>query len=155
MTTPGPEQQPYQGGGYTPMPPAGPGAPQAQQARQPRNGFGVTALVLGILALVLCWTVLGGIILGVLALIFGIVGLVRANRGEATNKGMSISGIVTGAIGLVVGIIFAVAVGSFLSLFGQQISDFQDCVNQANGDQAQIMQCRQQYQQDIQDQLNQ
>src|ERR1700722_4273019 len=66
-----------------------------------RNGVGTAALVLGILAIVLSWTVLGGIVLGVLAVIFGIVGRGRANRGEATNRGSATAGIVTGVIGVV------------------------------------------------------
>src|SRR5665213_3215703 len=51
-----------------------------------RNGLGTTALVLGVIAVVLSWTVVGGIILGVLAVVFGIVGRGRAKRGEATNR---------------------------------------------------------------------
>ena len=35
--------------------------------RRPRNGLGIAALVLGLLALVLCWTIIGGIVLGLLA----------------------------------------------------------------------------------------
>jgi hypothetical protein len=43
-------------------------------ATRPRNGFGVAALVLGILALLLSWTIIGGVLLGALALIFGVLG---------------------------------------------------------------------------------
>lgn len=128
---------------------AAPGAGYGQPAVAPRNGFGVTALVLGILALVLCWTVWGGIVLGVLALIFGILGVKRANRGEATNKGLSISGIVTGSIGLVIGVLLAVLVGSIFALFGGQLSDLQDCLKQAGSDQAKVTQCEQQFSSDV------
>ncbi|MFF0145676.1 hypothetical protein ATK36_1196 [Amycolatopsis sulphurea] len=131
-------------GSYPAPPPPGYGQPVT-----PRNGFGVTALVLGILALVLCWTVWGGIVLGVLALIFGILGIKRANRGEATNKGMSISGVVTGSIGLVIGVLLAVLVGSIFAKFGNQLTNLQDCLNQANGERTKIEQCQQQFTDDV------
>jgi hypothetical protein len=132
----------YQGGtGYP-----GQGAPLGP----PRNGFGITALVLGILAIVLSWSAVGGVLFGVLAIIFAILGMRRAGRGEATNRGMSISGLVTGIIGLIIGIIVAVALGSFISIFGGSFSNFTDCVNQAHNDQVKIQQCENQFQQQIQ-----
>ncbi|MCX4723427.1 DUF4190 domain-containing protein [Streptomyces sp. NBC_01306] len=75
-----------------------------QQA--PANGYGVAALVLGILSVVIfcAWGL--GIILGTLALIFGILGRKRANRGEANNGGMALAGIILGPIGIVVSAAF-------------------------------------------------
>lgn len=72
----------------------------------PANGYGVAALVLGILSVVIfcAWGL--GIILGTLALIFGILGRKRANRGEANNGGMALAGIILGPIGIVVSITF-------------------------------------------------
>ncbi|WP_307798861.1 DUF4190 domain-containing protein [Streptomyces beijiangensis] len=71
-----------------------------QQA--PTNGFGIAGMVLGILSVVIfcAWGI--GIVLGVLALIFGILGRKRANRGEASNGGMALAGIILGSIGIVV-----------------------------------------------------
>ncbi|MEE1798755.1 DUF4190 domain-containing protein [Streptomyces sp. JV176] len=91
---PGYPSAPYQGYGQTGW----------QQA--PSNGMGITALVLGILAVVtFCfWGV--GIILGVLALIFGFVGRGRAQRGEANNAGMALAGIILGAIGTLISAAF-------------------------------------------------
>ncbi|MEV7088212.1 DUF4190 domain-containing protein [Streptomyces sp. NPDC093085] len=84
---PGYSAAPYQGYGQT-------GWQQGQS-----NGMGITALVLGILAVVsFCFWGLG-ILLGVLALIFGFVGRGRAQRGEANNAGMALAGIILGAIG--------------------------------------------------------
>jgi len=76
----------------------------------PRNGMGVAALVLGILSLVsYCF----GPILGLLAIIFGGVGISRANQGSATNKGMATAGLVMGIIGLVLwGIVLLAAMAS-------------------------------------------
>ncbi|MDT8912468.1 DUF4190 domain-containing protein [Amycolatopsis sp. PS_44_ISF1] len=153
MSTPDEQsQQQYpmgQGQGQSGSYPAPPVGYDQQQPVAPRNGFGVTALVLGILAIVLCWTVWGGIVLGVLALIFGILGIKRANRREATNKGAAVAGVVTGVIGLIIGIILAVVVGSIFAIFGDQISSYQDCVNQAGGDQAKVQQCQQQLNNDV------
>jgi hypothetical protein len=72
----------------------------------PANGMGTTAMVLGILSVCLfCLYGVVGIILGVLALIFGILGRKRAQRGEATNSGMALAGIILGSVGIVIGLI--------------------------------------------------
>ncbi|GLB67781.1 DUF4190 domain-containing protein [Arthrobacter mangrovi] len=101
--------QPYsqnapQGSPYT----AYPGQPGFGygQAPKPKSGLAITALVLGIVAIV--FGVIPGIgfisfLLGPLAVIFGIIALVKKQK-----KGMSITGIVLGALGAVIaGIITA------------------------------------------------
>ncbi|WP_329121244.1 DUF4190 domain-containing protein [Streptomyces sp. NBC_01353] len=95
-------------------PPAGmPGMPPQPPFQQPRNGLGVTALVLGIVGLLFAifpfsfW--LGGI-LGVLALIFGIIGHSRGRKGEATNTGMALTGLILGALSIVVSIVWLIVV---------------------------------------------
>ncbi|WP_405763734.1 DUF4190 domain-containing protein [Streptomyces sp. NBC_01420] len=73
---------------------------------QPANGMGIAALVLGIIATVgFCLYGLG-VLLGVLALVFGIIGRGRAQRGEADNGGVALAGIILGSIGIVVGAAF-------------------------------------------------
>ncbi|MEU6977037.1 MULTISPECIES: DUF4190 domain-containing protein [unclassified Streptomyces] len=102
MPTHSPDQQPW-------------GAPGMQPPVQPRNGLGTSALVLGIVGLLfaiipfLFW--LGGI-LGLLALIFGIVGASRAGKGLATNKGMAVTGLVLGALSILVSIIWTVVIAT-------------------------------------------
>lgn len=93
--------QPYgqnapQGSPYT----AYPGQAGYGQAPKPKNGLAITALVLGIIAIVL--GVIPGIgfisfLLGPLAVIFGIIALVKKQK-----KGFSITGIVLGALGAVI-----------------------------------------------------
>lgn len=78
----------------------------AQGNYQPQkgNGFGTTALVLGIVAVVFAIIpILGFVafILGPLAIIFGGIGLTR----KFTKKGTSITGLVLGAVAIVVAII--------------------------------------------------
>jgi hypothetical protein len=70
-------------------------------APAPSNGLGVSALVLGIVGVVLAWVPFLGFILGVLATVFGAVGLSYARKGKATNKGMAIAGLVLGIIAIV------------------------------------------------------
>ena len=111
------------------------GAPPAR----PRNGFGIAALVLGLLALVLSWTIIGGILFGILALIFGLLGRGRAKRGEATNGGLSVTGVVLGIIGLLIAIgLVAFGVSILNSPAGRS---YQECVQQSAGDPAKMQQC--------------
>jgi hypothetical protein len=45
------------------------------------------------------------------AVILGIQGIVRVNRGQADNRGHAVAGLVTGALALVIGLFFAVGIG--------------------------------------------
>jgi Domain of unknown function (DUF4190) len=108
------------------------GAPPAA----PRNGFGIAALVLGLLALVLSLTVIGGIVFGILALIFGLLGRARAKRGESTNGGLSVAGVVLGVIGALI------AIGLVVSVLNSPAGhSYRQCLQQAGGDTAKIQQC--------------
>ena len=127
----GPGQVPYgYPGGYGypagPSYPAGPGYPAAPgypgagpvshgapgyygwpgMAPASSNGMGTAALVLGIISdVVFClWPI--SILLGVLALIFGFVSRAKVTRGEATNAGQALAGIICGAVGIVLGLGF-------------------------------------------------
>ena len=66
--------------------------------RGPANGLGIAALVIAIFALLLTWSVIGGLVFGVTAVILGFLAQARSRRGEATNGGVAVSGIVLGAI---------------------------------------------------------
>ncbi|NBE56821.1 DUF4352 domain-containing protein [Streptomyces sp. YC537] len=77
---------------------------------QPQNGLGVTALVLGIIGAVLFFTVWGGILLGVLALIFGLIGHSKARKGLATNKGVALTGAILGGVAVIVSAVWLVVV---------------------------------------------
>ncbi len=68
-------------------------------------GLSTASLVLGILSLFLGWIPVIGWILVALALIFGIVGLVKISKDKHLNgKGLSIAGIILGALGLIIAI---------------------------------------------------
>ncbi|AXE23222.1 hypothetical protein C0216_06930 [Streptomyces globosus] len=109
-------QQPYGPQPFAPQayPGAGPlGHPL--YGAQPRNGFGVAALVLGIVAVVGCALNFIAVGLGVAAIVFGVLGRSRAARGEATNGGMALAGLILGVTGALLGaLMLAFAVAGFL-----------------------------------------
>ena len=96
-------------------------------------GLATTALVLGIIALLSSITVIGGIVFGLLALVFGFLGLRRTKLG-APGKGRAVTGMVTGALGLVVSVVL-VAAG-----FALWNSDSVQCVRNSDN-QAQVQAC--------------
>lgn len=85
------------------MPGGPPGYGWPAMPMAPANGIGVAGLVLGIISAAgFClWPL--AIVLGILAVIFGAVGRGKAKRGEATNGGQALAGIICGAVGIVLG----------------------------------------------------
>jgi len=80
------------------------------------NGMCVASLVLGILALVLCWIPIIGLILALLAVILGGAGISAVNKNPALGgKGMGIAGLVMEIISLVPIVLFWAIIGSFLA----------------------------------------
>jgi hypothetical protein len=132
---PPPQQSPY--GGYAPPPTA------------PQNGLGIASLVTAIIALL---TVVGGVVLGVVAVILGFMGWGKAKRGEATNGGVAVAGIVLGFLS----IIEAVAViGLFIWGFGEVGgTDYVDCLSRAGNDQEAVQQCADQFTSNLEDELS-
>jgi hypothetical protein len=118
-------------------------SPVVPPVAAPANGLGAAALVLGILAVVTCWTVIGGVVFGILAISLGFAARGRVTRGLATNRGSATAGIVTGVVGLVLGAaLLAFGVSILNSPAGKNL---QQCLKNANGDSAAVSQCRQQY----------
>lgn len=98
-TTPPPPPPPPPGdfGAPPPPPPGGFGGPAP--ADNSGNKFGLISMILGIVSLVL-YCIYAGLWLGIPAVILGVLGMKKANEGQATNKGMAIAGIVTGGLGI-------------------------------------------------------
>ncbi|MFJ9854330.1 DUF4190 domain-containing protein [Streptomyces sp. NPDC101150] len=82
--------------------PRGPLAHPVWAPARPRNGFGTAALVVGIVGALLGVSVVPGIVLGAMAIVFGAVGRARQRRGEATNGGTAVAGIVLGGLALLI-----------------------------------------------------
>jgi len=85
---------------------------------QPKNGMGTTALVLGILALLASFipllSLFTAIPLGLLGIIFAIVGYTRITKGVATNKGATTVGLILSAIAVIVSVSLTLLVGAWL-----------------------------------------
>jgi Na+/H+ antiporter NhaD/arsenite permease-like protein len=121
-----------------PGPPPGqwpaPGHPAS--ARPRRNGMGTTALVLGVVALVLVVLLLFaplGAFLGLLAVLFAIIGLIRVNRGEADNRGQVVTGLITGAIALLLGVVLTISIGTWFATHVNDFNRFGRCLDNASG----------------------
>lgn len=92
------QQQAY---GLTPYPAPAPGYGWPGMALPPSNGLGTASLVLGILAAAGFLLYPVALVLGILAVVFGVIGRAKARRGEATNPGVALAGLICGAVGIV------------------------------------------------------
>ena len=139
-------------GSYPPPPPPHPYAGYAPPPVAPRNGLGIVALVIAIIGLVFCWTVAGGVILGLVAVIIGFVARGRVKRGEATNGGVATAGIVLGILAIIVSLIFIpIWIGVFRQVGG---ADYVDCLSRAGSDQQAIQRCADQFRQRVENQFS-
>lgn len=76
--------------------------PSGNRGNRPiHNGFGVAALVLGIVSIP-AGGIVFGIVFGILAVVLGVLGQGRVKRGEANNGGLALAGIVTGSLGILI-----------------------------------------------------
>lgn len=86
-----------------------PSVPYGQVPASQTNGFAITALVLGLLSLVMpCFLILG---LGGVG--FGIAGMKKASELGDNGRGMAIAGIVLGGISVVLFVVFVVWVSAY------------------------------------------
>lgn len=107
---PPPYGAPPPGYGYPPPP----GYPYGGPA--PSNGFGLTAMVTGIVTATFGMVPglnLLALPLGIIALVFGFLARGKAKRGEATNGGQALAGLICAAVGLVVSVLWVVLLFSF------------------------------------------
>lgn len=88
--------------------------PEGTEPEKKARGFGIAAMILGILSILLICVQPFGVALAVAAVVLGILGVVKAQ-----GKGMATSGIVMGGISLVTGVIILIFFGSiFQHTFG-------------------------------------
>ncbi|WP_432505497.1 DUF4190 domain-containing protein [Kineococcus arenarius] len=143
MSTPGNEygnqygnEHGNQYGGYQEQPYGG----------QPRNGAGLASLILGIVGLLLCWFLGIGIIPGIIGLILGIVGMKRAKRGLATNRGVAIAGVVTSVLAVIASaIVLAITIAVGTAFWNNGGADLTECLQNAGDDLAAQQQCQQEF----------
>jgi hypothetical protein len=83
-----------------PKPPVVPGMPSDQQPNRPAhaatNGLAIAGMVMGIVAFISGWVPFFGFVIAVVAIILSVLALRKG-----TQKGMAITGLVTGGIGLI------------------------------------------------------
>lgn len=82
-----------------------------QTATKPSNGLGIAGFVVGLVGLVLSFVPLIGVVawpLVILGIVFSAVGIAKASKGRATNKGLAITGLVVSIVGLAVCVLWAV-----------------------------------------------
>jgi hypothetical protein len=82
-------------------------APAPTVGPRPAGGLAIASLVTGIAAVVFGWVVFFGFLVGATAIVLGIIALKKHQ-----NKGMSIAGIITGAVGT----LWSIVVSIFLIL---------------------------------------
>jgi len=104
--------------GYSQQPP--------QRPASERKGLAITALVLGIVALLGCWIPIlnfGSIGLGLIGVVLGVVALVQVSKGRAGGKVMAIVGTALSAVAIVLSIVVNVFLFSVLEEQAPAIQD--------------------------------
>lgn len=74
------------------------------------NRPAVAALGLGVASLPAGVTLVGGIVLGIAAIVVGFAGVARSHRIDGAGEGLAVAGIITGMFGMALG----AALGLFL-----------------------------------------
>jgi uncharacterized membrane protein len=102
----------------------------------------VAALVLGIVGCLFFWTVIGGIVLGLVAVVFGVLGIRKARGGRAPRRVMAWFGLVLGVLAAVASALILALGVSILNSSG--FKDYKDCLVHATT-QADKDQCAKDY----------
>jgi hypothetical protein len=84
-------------------------APMGAPPGGANNGMAIAALVLGIVSLVLFFACGAGALAGVLAIVFGFIGIGKAKE-IGKGRGMSLAGLILGLVGIIGGILVLVLV---------------------------------------------
>jgi hypothetical protein len=85
------------------------------------NALALTALIVGVVGLFLCWIPFLGVLIGVVAVVLGFLGIRKA--AEVGGKGLAIGGIVAGGLTLLIGLIFTVITLFVVSTVDDNIDD--------------------------------
>jgi uncharacterized Tic20 family protein len=123
---------------------------------RPRNGAGRAALFCGVLALIcaigffLILTVPLAIVLGLAAVVLGIMGRGRARKGIATNRGSATLGLVSGFLALL--LLAGLAIGG-VALFNSNkdnptFKNFGQCAQDAGTNSQKLQDCAKQFKND-------
>ncbi len=112
---------------------------QPQLVVQPRNGVGTAGFVLGLIGFLFSFIPIIGIIawpLVIVGLVLSLVGVARAAKGVATNRGMAIAGAVLSVLGLIVCVLWTALFGAAANEFDDQAGKEHVVVYEVSGDAA-------------------
>jgi hypothetical protein len=101
-------------------------APQPQQSQ----GLAIGALVCGIISIVTVCLWFLAIPLGIVAVILGIVGKGKAQRGEAGGQGLAKTGMILGVIGVALSLILHIALFAGVSFLGSHAEQWEKDLQQ-------------------------
>jgi hypothetical protein len=113
------------------------------QPARARYGLGTAALVTGVASLVaaVSFVLLPiGLVGSLVAICLGVAALVRGRSGGTANPGQATAGLVCGILGLAVGIVFAVRLGTFVASNTDVFTRFDNCLAKASG-RSQVADC--------------
>ena len=113
------------------------------QPTRAKYGLGIAALVVGVASLVAALSFVFlpmGLIGSLVAICLGAAALVRGRSGGTANPGQATAGLVCGILGLAVGIVFAVRLGTFVASNTSVFTRFDNCLAKASG-RSQVADC--------------
>jgi hypothetical protein len=105
-------------------------------SKPPGTGLGIAALILGIVALLTCWFVLG-IVPGIVGLVLGIVALRKLRRTPGASRALPVIGIVLSVLAILASIFFLVIFGALIGEIGPAM----EACSQFSSDQAALQEC--------------
>lgn len=93
------------------------------------NGLAITSLIIAVLSFFLAFVMVGAVG-GVIAVVLGVVGLrqVNASGGTQGGRGLAVSGIVIGALSIVLGLVIFLVLVAFGTAFESQSGGFMDFI---------------------------
>lgn len=86
------------------------------------KSLAITGMILGIIALLLWWSLWFGFACAIIGLTLSIIGLVQVNKTKDEGKGMAITGIVTSGIGLLISGIFLTIITITIGIVGLNVT---------------------------------
>jgi len=113
--------------------------------------MGIAALVLGVVAMLSTWSVIGGLIFGIAATVIGLLAYRRVRNHQADNGSVALAGLILGALAIVVSLVFIPIWSGFANQIGY--SQYTECMNEAGKNERMINACLVQFQHRIDDTL--
>jgi hypothetical protein len=115
--------------------------PPQHAPERPSNGLGTAGFVVGIIGLVFSFIPIIGVVawpLVILGIIFSAIGISRASKGRATNKGLAIAGLVVSIVGLVMCILWVAVLNKAADDVEQEANREAVIVYEVSGDAANV-----------------